>query len=304
MDFIITNDQLKEWCRYKADEIKNMSPEQLNVELRPRADVAQFYKEVGDMMADEVIENNRAGKITKWICPAGPLDQYDYFIERVHRERISLKNLWIFMMDEFLDWESRPLPTDVRYGSLRGTMERRVFSKIDPELMCPREQIIFPDPQNLDYYDNKIEEMGGIDTCWAGIGAKGLVAFCEAPHSRYYRISQEQFKNSKTRIVELNEDTLVALSQRSLGAYYDMIPPKAVTLGMKAILSSKRIVYMLRGGSWKQTVLRIMLFCKETTLEYPVTFTTKYIPEKILFCDEETLEHPLSNWADTDIFWF
>ena len=85
----------------------------------------------------------------------------------------------------------------------------------------------------------------------------------------------------------------MALSQRRFGGYYDKIPPKAVTVGMKSILSSKRIVCMLRCGSWKQTALRVMLFCKDTTLEYPVTFAMKYIPEKIIFCDEETLEHPL-----------
>ena len=291
MDFIITREQLDRWCGYKADDIQKM--DDLNADLRVRKNPEDFYREVADLMAEELIANNEKGRLTKCIVPAGPIDQWDYFIERVHRERISMKKLWIFMMDEYLDWEARPIPEDAPYGSLHAVM-KRVFSRIDPELMCPPEQIIFPDPQNLDYYDDKVAEMGGIDTIWAGIGCKGLIAFCEAPHSRYYRISQEEFRNSKTRIVELNEDTLVALSQRRFGGYYDKIPPKAVTVGMKSILSSRRIVCMLRCGSWKQTVLRIMLFCKDTTLEYPVTFAMKYIPEKIVFCDEETLEHPLS----------
>ena len=291
MDFIISCAQLDEWCKYTPDEL--MSMDNLNADLRVRSTPDKFYRDVADLMADELIANNAKGVPTKWIIPAGPIDQWEFFIERIHRERISMKNLWIFMMDEYLDWESRPIPVDAPYGSLRGVMMKNVFSKIDPELICPPEQIIFPDPQNLDYYDNKVQEMGGIDTIWAGIGCKGLIAFCEAPHSRYYRISQEEFKNSKTRIVELNEDTLVALSQRRFGGYYDKIPPKAVTVGMKSILSSRRIVCMLRCGSWKQTVLRVMLLCKDTTLEYPVTFAMKYIPEKIVFCDEETLEHPL-----------
>lgn len=292
MDFVISCEQLDKWCKYSAEEIKKMDG--LNADLRVRSSTAEFYRDVADLMAEELIANNEKGLPTKWIVPAGPIDQWKYFIERIHKERISLKNLWIFMMDEYLDWEARLIPEDAPYGSLHAVMKKNVFSKIDPELMCPPEQIIFPDPQNLDYYDNKVAEMGGIDTIWAGIGCKGLIAFCEAPHSRYYRISQEQFKNSKTRIVELNEDTLVALSQRRFGGYYDKIPPKAVTVGMKSILSSKRIVCMMRCGSWKQTALRVMLFCKETTLEYPVTFAMKYIPEKIVFCDEETLEHPLS----------
>lgn len=291
VDFIISCAQLDAWCRLKPEELKQR--QDLNAELRVRSDEQTFYREVADLMAEEVLEHNRQGRITKWIVPAGPIDQWTYFIERVHRERISLKNLWIFMMDEYLDWESRPIPESAPYGSLHAVMKRQVFSKIDPALMCPPEQILFPDPRDLDFYDDKIQELGGIDTIWAGIGCKGLIAFCEAPHSRYYRISQEQYRNSKTRIVELNEDTLVALSQRRFGGYYDKIPPKAVTVGMKSILSSRRIVCMLRCGSWKQTVLRVMLLCRETTLEYPVTFAMRYIPEKIVFCDEETLDHPL-----------
>ena len=291
MDFIISCEQLDQWCSYTAEEMKTMTD--LNADLRVRSSAEAFYKEVADLMAEELIANNAGNRVTKWIVPAGPIDQWEHLIERIHRERISLKNLWIFMMDEYLDWESRLIPEDAPYGSLHAVMKKNVFSRIDPELMCPPEQIIFPDPQNLDYYDRKIQEMGGIDTIWAGIGCKGLIAFCEAPHSRYYRISQEQFKNSKTRIVELNEDTLVALSQRRFGGYYDKIPPKAVTVGMKSILSARRIVCMMRCGAWKQTALRVMLLCKETTLEYPVTFAMKYIPEKIVLCDEETLEHPL-----------
>ena len=299
MDFKISKDQLVKWCSYTPKEILAMDG--LLADIRVHKTVDEIMRTAGNMMADEVAANNELGKATKWICPAGPREQYAYFLEKVIQNNISLKNLLIFMMDEFLDWECRLISKEAKYGSLHGVMEREVFSKIDKmpeELRCPREQRIFPELSDLDYYDDKIEELGGIDTTWAGIGAKGLIAFCEAPHSRYYRISEEEFKNSKTRVVELNEDTLVALSVRSFGGFYDMIPPKAVTVGMKSILSSKRIIYMFREGAWKQTALRVLLFCKEPTLEYPVTFSTKYINERILLCDEMTLEHPLQNWRD------
>jgi glucosamine-6-phosphate deaminase len=292
MDFRISTEELDRWCSYKPDEIKSMK--NLNAELRVRASVEEALRAVGNIMADEISANNAAGRPTKWICPVGPLDQYKTFVERVNRERISLKNLWMFMMDEFLDWESRLLPEDSVYGSLRGTLKRRVLSEIDPELAPLRERVIFPDPGDLDAYDRKIEELGGIDTVWAGVGTKGMVAFCEAPHFEYHRISYEQFRNGRARIVTLGADTVIALGQRAFGAYYDHIPPMAVTLGMNALLSSRRIVYMLREGAWKQTVLRVMLFCGNETLEYPVTFTVRHIPEKILYCDELTLEHPLS----------
>ncbi len=83
-------------------------------------------------MAEELLANNAKGAATRWIVPAGPIDQWDYFIERVHREQISLKNLWIFMMDEYLDWESRLIPEDAPYGSLHAVMKRTSSAKSTP----------------------------------------------------------------------------------------------------------------------------------------------------------------------------
>ena len=126
------------------------------------------------------------------------------------------------------------------------------------------------------------------------MGCKGLVAFCEPPRRYSCRLSIEEYANSKTRIVDLNEDTIVALSQRTFGGCYDRVPPKAVTLGFKTMLSAKRAVYMIATGSWKQTVVRVALF-SEPTLEYPVTLLPKYIPDVTLFCNVDTADHPMSH---------
>jgi glucosamine-6-phosphate deaminase len=259
-----------------------------------KPDRAATMQMIGNMMADEVIQHNREGQITRWILPAGPTDEYDTFIARVNEEKISLKNLFIFHMDEFLDWEGRPFPVVDTYESLEGTMNAAFYNRIDPELTIPTSQRFWPRINNLDYLDEKIEELGGVDTMWAGVGCKGLVAFCEAPRSYTHRVSIEEFARSKTRIVDLNEDTIVALSQRTFGGCYDRIPPRAVTLGFKAMLSAKRAVLMIATGSWKQTVIRVILF-SEPTLEYPVTLLPRYIPEVILACDKETADHPMSH---------
>ena len=64
---------------------------------------------IGNLMADEVASHNAQGLPTKWVLPAGPTDEYDIFIERVNRERISLKNLFIFHIAFFIipikNWE-------------------------------------------------------------------------------------------------------------------------------------------------------------------------------------------------------
>lgn len=295
MDFKLKREQIEDWCRIPARQL--MERDDLNMELHVEKTKAETMEYIGNLMADEVIQNNKMGRVTRWILPAGPMEEYNTFIRRVNGERISLKNLYVFHMDEFLDWEGRPYPVELAYRSLKGTMLHGFYNRIDGELNVPEEQRIWPDINDIDAFDRQIEKAGGIDTIWAGIGCKGLVAFCEAPHSRYYRITEEQFKNSRTRIREINEDTLVALAEREAGGFYDAIPPMAVTIGMKSILSARRAVYMITTGSWKNTVIRIMLLNREVTLEYPVTFMVKHIPEQILCCDERTLDHPLAHPA-------
>lgn len=228
------------------------------------------------------------------MLPAGPTEEYDTFIDRVNAERISLKNLWIFHMDEFLDWEGRPLPVADTYESLEGTMNACFYGRIDEELNVPVEQRIWPRINDIDYPDELCEKLGGVDTVWAGIGATGLIAFNEEPRSFCYRVSVEEYARSKTRIVDLNEDSLLVMAQRSFGRCLDRIPPKAITIGFKIMLSAKRFIYMVGTGVWKQTVCRVLLF-SDPTVEYPVTLVPAYVPDVTLYTTEETLDHPMSH---------
>ena len=68
----------------------------------------------------------------------------------------------------------------------------------------PENQRIWTRINDLDYPDNLCQELGGIDTLWAGVGCKGLVAFCEPPRRYSCRLSIEEYANSKTRVVDLN----------------------------------------------------------------------------------------------------
>lgn len=292
MSYTITKKDIFEWCSYPWQSLKSRTDLKVNLEVSTDRKITMT--KVGNLMTEEVIENNKQNKITKWVLPAGPTDQYDVFIDRVNNENISLKNLWIFHMDEFLDWQGRPFPIGDTYESLEGTMNSCFYGRIKDELNVPLEQRIWPRINDIDYADNLCEKLGGIDTVWAGVGAKGLVAFCEEPRSYCYHISEEEFANSKTRIVNINDDTIVALSQRTFGVCYDRVPPMSITVGFKVMLSAKRAVLMVATGTWKQTVVRVAMF-SEPTLEYPVTFFPKYVPNVILYTDENTLDHPMSH---------
>lgn len=292
MDFRISREELYRWCSIPWQEL-NQQPD-LKTKLVIKDDRASMMEMIGSMMAEEILRNNAAGKPTKWILPAGPTDEYDRFISQVNKEGISLEHLWVFHMDDFLDWEGRPFPVADTYESLEGTMNACFYGRIEPKLNVPEKQRIWPRIYDLDHADNLCREMGGIDTIWAGVGCKGLIAFCEPPRRYSCRISQEEYARSKTRIVDLNEDTIVALSQRSFGGCYDRVPPRAITLGFQTILSAKRAVYMIATGAWKQTAVRVALF-SGPTLEYPITLLPDHIPDVTLCCNIDTADHPMSH---------
>ncbi|MPM03809.1 hypothetical protein SDC9_50076 [bioreactor metagenome] len=119
MDFLITREQLEEWCSYPAEKLLTMT--NLKAEIRCRKSTSDLMEEIGNLMVEELLQNNAAGRATRWILPTGPLDQYERLIRRVNAERIPMKNVYAFMMDEFLDWQGRPYPVEARYESLRGT---------------------------------------------------------------------------------------------------------------------------------------------------------------------------------------
>ena len=279
--------QLDSWLRVPVDELE--AHPQAKVKLSILAAPADVHDWVAEDMLAEVAANNAAGRPTRWILPCGPTGQYPVFCELVNQRKVSLQNLHIFHMDDFLDWQARPLPVDHPF-SFEGQMQRVFYDRIDPELNVPREQRHFPSVYAIDAISEAIQRAGGIDTTYAGIGYRGHLAFNEAPRSPWYTVTAEEFKASKTRILHLNEDTLIAASQRAVGGSTHLVPPMAITLGMKDLLSAKRVRVFTETGNWKQAVVRILLF-SNVTIEYPVTFLQEH-PDALLVVDTASASYP------------
>ena len=258
----LTTQEVLDWCSIPWRELET---HELKTKLDIYPDKGTMMEAIGNMMADEVAANNAAGRPTKWVLPAGPTDEYAVFAERVNRERIDCTNLWVFHMDEFLDWQGRPYPVADTYESLEGTMIACFYDKIDPELRPGEDHRIWPRIDDIDAADAKCAELGGIDTVWAGIGATGLVAFNEAPRSFCRRITVEEYA-------------------------------VAIKKGQPELLAvlNKVIDDLDASGSWKKTVWRVLLL-SEPTVEYPVTILPAYIPDVTLMTDENTIDHPLSH---------
>ena len=150
------------------------------VPLLKLGDSGEVFYEIALEMVNEIEKNNAIGRRTVFICPVGPVGQYPIFVRLVNERRLSLKNCWFINMDEYLtddgEWidESSAL-------SFHGFMNRTVYSKIDPELVMPENQRIFPDPHDPDHIAKVIDELGGVDIAFGGIGACWRSAARRAP---------------------------------------------------------------------------------------------------------------------------
>jgi len=266
-----------------------------NVGVKIVDDANTLYQQMARSIADIIIKNNRENRNTKIILPVGPTPQYDILKQIINSEKINLKNLWIFFMDEYLDWESRWVP-ESHPMSFRGYMKKNLFDLIDSSLGLKREQIIFPNPADLDYNDKKIEELGGIDVCYGGLGYHGHIAFNEPYDTYYRRMTIDKFLASKTRIIDLNSDTFVINSLCGIGGNCYDLPPKAVTLGMKPIIEAKRIEIYCDGGdlNWQLASLRLAIM-HPPTLDRPGTLLQLHPnpKEDVLFVADKLTARPV-----------
>jgi glucosamine-6-phosphate deaminase len=269
-------------------------PLESKIPLTILADIEVLYEHFARSIANEIQNNNQIGRPTRLILPVGPVGQYPILARICNQEQISWKNVYTFNMDEYCDWQGRAIPTQHPL-SFEGYMRRACIDLLDPQLRIPEEQFHFPDPMNLDRISEIIKEVGGIDTCYGGIGYHGHVAFNEPPISRWYKLSPEQFRNSKTRVLALEPETIVMNSIRASGGNPAELPPMAVTLGMADIFASRRIRLYCHGGAWQRTVLRISAMGEED-VDYPVTLLQDH-PDYAIITTEDTAQPPIPAMA-------
>lgn len=231
-------------------------------------------------IADEIKSRNGRDEPTRLILPVGPTKHYPSLVEITNRERISWRNVHVFQMDEFLDWQGRLIHEDHPL-SFVGFMRRELFGKIDPELRIPDAQYHFPDPFRPDEISARIEQAGGIDCCYGGIGYHGHVAFNEPPLSRSHRVTVAELRNSLTRVVALGADSIVVQSIHCSGGDSAAIPPMAVTLGMRDILAARKIRLYLAAGERHRAIFRISV-AAEVTTDYPATLIQGHPDAEIL----------------------
>lgn len=241
------------------NNIKNflfIPPEDLgkgtNIKVEIVDTIEDTYHDFARVLLNE-IKNNKAKKRTVVVLPVGPTEVYPKIVRIINLEKINCNNLVVINMDEYCNYDDNDYISYSSNLSFRRFMDENFYSKINPELNIKKENRIFPDPKDPNAIVKKIEQLGGIDICLGSLGFTGHIAFNDPPESEE-NISLEEFRNLTTRVVNLTRETIVQNSLK-VGGNIDIIPKKAITLGMKEILSAKKIyIYLMR--DWHAAILR------------------------------------------------
>ena len=236
------------------------------------------YFDMALAMLDEIMKNNAAGKKTVMIVPVGPTDQYPILARLVNQLRVSLKDVWFFNMDEYMWSESKMIEKD-HVMSFERRMNDEFYSRVDADLVMPKEQRLFPCVGKEAEYDALIEKLGGVDACFGGLGINGHLAFNEPPEADA-PMSVEEFGALGTRVLPISRET------KTINAYgYQRgdlrgMPEWCITVGMKQILAAKR-VYIALNRPWQNGIFKHVLL-DDVTASIPASLLRSHA--NVQFC--------------------
>lgn len=225
------------------------------VKVRTLGDSMSLGHDLADKLKAEIVAANREARVATLIIPVGPVDQYPVLAQLLNQERISCRNVVFIGMDEYLDENDAWLP-EGHPLSFRSYLNRMFYERLDPALAPPPEHRVFPDPADLTAIPRLISVRGGVDACYGGIGITGHIAFNEPP-APDTPMSVEAFAALPTRVLTLTSETRT-INSVTVGGEIAVIPRRAVTIGMKEILSARRLrLYCNR--PWQSSVVRRVL---------------------------------------------
>ena len=169
-----------------------------------------------------------------------PIGMYQRVAQDCKAEYYCFREVTTFNLDEYVG-----IPREHK-GSYSTYMKRNLFDHVDID--PSRTHIPNGNARDLDmecrHYEQEIEDLGGIDLMFLGLGRNGHIGFNE-PGTPF---------RSRTRVVELSEST------RNANASYfpdGDVPSQAITMGIATILSSRRIVLLATGNGKQEAIARL-----------------------------------------------
>ena len=215
--------------------------------------VVESYLELSNQAADavqETLERRPGAAIT---VPTGqtPLGMYEELVRRVEQGALDVSQAHVFCLDDYLGQSRHD----------QASLTRWLFNEFLTPAGIPEEHIhLIPataeDPMAAAVeYEKDLQALGGLELAVIGLGPNGHVAFNE-PGSP---------PDSRTRVIDLTEESREQSSEYWEGSA--SIPEQAITMGLGTILSARKIVLIVSGGSKAEVVRRSLE--EEPTLDVP-----------------------------------
>lgn len=268
---------------HTADLLKLMSvpADQLgrgtNVRVRVGGDVDALARAMAEEMAALIRENNRAGRGTCAIVPVGPVGQYAHLARIVAEEPLDCSRVTFINMDEFVQPDGELI--DLSHPlSFRGFMRREFYDRLPREAGFREENRVFPDPRDPRGIERIVEQRGGVDVCFGGIGLNGHLAFNEPCEG----LGVEQFAQLPARTLYIAPESRAHMAI-NLSCPMELIPRCAVTVGMTEILAARRLSFYAN-RAWQRGVVRQLLH-GPVTPSFPASYLQRHPDAHLMVAD-------------------
>lgn len=225
-------------------------------------------EEINQIVSKEIIDliNKNNNCVLGLATGSTPEGVYKLLVEAYNKKEVSFKNVKSYNLDEYVGLE------ETHNQSYRYFMNSHLFNHIDIKLENTHIPSNKDDENNLEIYDQKIKEAGGIDIQILGIGSNGHIAFNE-PGTSF---------NSNTHIVTLKEST-ISDNSRFFNSI-DEVPKHAITMGLNSIMQAKRIILIAFGKNKQEAIYKMMAL--DPSEELPASILQNH-PNVTIYCDED-----------------
>ena len=219
------------------EEAADLTPEDMQGLSRPGFQI-RFFDTLESLYLAEALEYIEAweqatDETPAGICgPIGPTEQLPLVAQLVNAGGMNLKNAHFWGMDEwYVDGREAPIDFPLSFEKADRDL---CFSRINPELVMPDENLHFPKADSLEAYTASYDSV----RCVIMQGGQGEVkhwAFNDPPkRAGEYKDEPpppEEYLKLSARVVDLHPMTVIQNARTSGGGRVFMVPTRALSVG-------------------------------------------------------------------------
>ena len=270
------------------DQFSDHKPWRFNLVKDVHALNELIAREAVDLIKRAHEENRQVLMIT----PVGPLD-FRYWARLCNREAVSCAPLVTLNMDEYIKDDENEFIDASHPLSFQRFIQDQLIGELDPKLRPDPKHIHFPDPKEPEKTTELVESFGGPDICFGGFGLTGHFAFNDPPEPDA-PCDDDAVRTSKTRRLTITRESQAQMCMGGTNGNWEIIPNRAVTLGMHEMLMSRKI-HLTFMRSWHAGIFRRALF-GPVTGRVPGSFIQEH-PNVEVTCTELAAQPPVLNVA-------